>query len=73
MTLAATREKSNRYRYVGIELEARLRQAELEIQSGKASSGRAHLEQVQNDARSKGFLLMARKASSALHTYSSSR
>jgi tetratricopeptide (TPR) repeat protein len=64
--LAAAREKANRFRYVGLELEARLRLAELELQSGKGAAGRVHLERLQQVARSKGFLLVVRKANDAL-------
>jgi serine/threonine protein kinase/tetratricopeptide (TPR) repeat protein len=71
--LAAAREKSNRFRFVGLELEARLRLADLELQSGKGAAGRVHLKHLQQDARTKGFLLVARKASNALHADSTRR
>jgi hypothetical protein len=48
--------------FAGFDLEARLALAEIEMLSGRANSGRAHLQELQNDARSKGFLLIARKA-----------
>src|ERR1700733_4052204 len=59
-------EKAKRFGYVGLEFEARLRLAELELQSGKAGSGRAHLKLLQHDAQAKGFLLLSRKASRVL-------
>jgi len=73
LALEAARDKSNRLRYVGLELEARLRLGELELQSGKSSAGRAHLEQMQQEASAKGFFLIARMASDALRTNSSRR
>jgi eukaryotic-like serine/threonine-protein kinase len=64
--LEATREKASRLGYVGLELDARLRLAKLELQSGQARAGREHLERLQQDARAKGFLFIAHRASDAL-------
>jgi hypothetical protein len=63
--LESARPEASRYGYVGFELEARLRLGELELRSGKATAGRARLQQLQSDARNKGFLLIARKANAA--------
>lgn len=47
--------------YVINELESRLRMAEIEIKAGNVSAGRARLGQLQADARTRGFTLIARK------------
>jgi eukaryotic-like serine/threonine-protein kinase len=70
--LEATREKANRFGYVGLELEARWRMAEVELQSGKVGAGRARLEQLRHDAQAREFLLIAHKATEALRTDSPS-
>jgi tetratricopeptide (TPR) repeat protein len=62
-TLETTRAKAKHFGYSGLEFEARLRLAELEIQSGQASSGRAHMEQLRKDARAQGFFLVVHKVS----------
>lgn len=64
--LEAAREKARRFGYVGLELEARLRLAELELQCGRAGAGRKHLESLRQDARAKGFRFIAQRASDAL-------
>jgi tetratricopeptide (TPR) repeat protein len=46
--------------------DARLALGELEIKSGNMAAGRARLTTLEKDARDKGFLLMARKAATAL-------
>jgi tetratricopeptide (TPR) repeat protein len=63
--LEGVRAEVSRRGYTGYELKARLRLGELEIRSGNTSSGRAHLEQLQSEAKQKGFLLIARKAATA--------
>ena len=65
--LESAREKSNRFGYAGLEFEAQLRLAKLELCAGQTSAGQTRLEQLQSDARAKGFLLIARQASDALH------
>ena len=65
-TLQAVREKSNRLRYVGLELEASLQLGELELRSGASGAGRTELDRLEKDARSKGFLLIANQAASRL-------
>jgi tetratricopeptide (TPR) repeat protein len=44
------------------QFECRLAIGELEMKSGKAVAGRAHLGALEKDATAKGFLLIARKA-----------
>jgi len=64
--LEAVRTQASRYGYAAYELEARLHLGEIEVRSGKVNAGRAHLGQLRDDARNKGFLLVARKASAAM-------
>jgi serine/threonine protein kinase/tetratricopeptide (TPR) repeat protein len=65
--LETVRTEASRFGYSAIELEARLHLGEVEVRSGKANTGRAHLGQLRDDARNKGFLLVARKASAAMN------
>jgi eukaryotic-like serine/threonine-protein kinase len=53
-----------------IQFEARLALGEIELASGNPEAGRAGLMTLAKDARAKGFLLIARKASSALPKHS---
>lgn len=64
--LEAVRAEAGRYGYVGYELESRLRLGQLELKSGKQSAGRIHLLQLQSDASSRGFALIARKSKQGL-------
>jgi DNA-binding winged helix-turn-helix (wHTH) protein/tetratricopeptide (TPR) repeat protein len=48
--------------FYGYHLEARLALAEVELQSGKAASAHAHLKTLEQEARERGFLLIAKKA-----------
>lgn len=64
--------EATKFGYVPYELEVRLAIGEIEIQSGKASTGRPHLEALAKDARAKGFLLIARKATAAAKVQGSS-
>jgi len=66
-TLENVRGDASRHGYAGFEFESRLNLGELELRSGKANAGRARLQQLQTDARNKGFLLIARKANAALN------
>ena len=50
---------------MGIELDARLVLAEIEMKSGQTTAGRAHLTAVEADARAKGYNLVARNAATA--------
>jgi serine/threonine protein kinase/Tfp pilus assembly protein PilF len=65
--LESVRNEASRYGYIAFELEARLHLGEIEVRSGKSSVGRAHLRQLRDEARNRGFLLVARKASVALN------
>ena len=49
----------------GYEFEARLAQAEIELENGKASAARSQLQTLRKEAGAKGFRLIARKAGSA--------
>ncbi len=46
----------------GRQLEARLALGEIEMKSGKTAAGRARLEALEAEARTKGYKLIARKA-----------
>ncbi len=50
---------------VADEFEARLALCKIEMNSGKAASGRARLETLERDAKAKGFGLIAAKAAAA--------
>jgi tetratricopeptide (TPR) repeat protein len=63
--LAAIITKSRETGYMGIELDARLARAEIEMKDGQTAAGRAHLDAVEVDARTKGYNLIARKAAIA--------
>jgi eukaryotic-like serine/threonine-protein kinase len=52
--------------FVTSRLYAALALGEIEIASGKTAAGRARLEALEKEAREKGFLLIARKASRTL-------
>jgi serine/threonine protein kinase/tetratricopeptide (TPR) repeat protein len=71
--LEAVRERADQLGYVGLSVEARLRLGEVEIESGMARAGRAHLEQLVKDARAKGFVLIAREAGVAKKLQSARR
>ena len=51
--------------FLGVELEAGLALADDEIASGQVAQGRARLETIEQQAKAKGFLLMARRAAAA--------
>jgi DNA-binding winged helix-turn-helix (wHTH) protein/tetratricopeptide (TPR) repeat protein/TolB-like protein len=57
--------KSRELGYQGIELDARLALAEIEMKAGQMTAGRAHLTAIEADAKAKGYLLVARKAAVA--------
>jgi eukaryotic-like serine/threonine-protein kinase len=57
--------KSRELGYMGIELDARLLLAEIEMTSGQTIAGHAHLTAIEADAKAKGYLLIARKAATA--------
>jgi len=60
--LAAVITKSRELGYMGIELDARLALAEIEMKSGQTTAGREHLTAIEADAKAKGYNLIARKA-----------
>jgi eukaryotic-like serine/threonine-protein kinase len=57
--------KSRELGYMGIEFDARLALAEIEMKPGQTTAGRARLAAIEGDAKAKGYLLIARKAASA--------
>ncbi len=63
--LAAIITKSRELGYMGIELDARLALAEIEMKAGQIAAGRAHLATIEADAKAKGYNLIARKAATA--------
>ncbi len=63
--LAAIIAKSRELGYQGIELDARLAIAEIEMKAGQLTAGRAHLATIEADAKAKGYKLVARKAAVA--------
>jgi eukaryotic-like serine/threonine-protein kinase len=60
--LKETLARATRSGYVGYQLESRLALEEIELKSAKSAASRARLEQLQRDAKAKGFDLVARKA-----------
>jgi ATP/maltotriose-dependent transcriptional regulator MalT len=63
--LATIIAKSRELGYLGIELDARLATAEIEMKAGQMTGGRAHLAAIEADAKIKGYNLLARKAATA--------
>jgi eukaryotic-like serine/threonine-protein kinase len=63
--LAAIIAKSRELGYQGVELDARLALAEIEMKAGQMTAGRAHLAAIEADAKTKGYNLVARKAAIA--------
>jgi hypothetical protein len=63
--LAAIIARSRELGYRGIELDARLALAEIEMNAGQMTAGRAHLAAIEADAKAKGFILLARKTAIA--------
>jgi serine/threonine protein kinase/tetratricopeptide (TPR) repeat protein len=61
-SLEAVLAQAKKHGFVGYQLEARLALGEIEMKSGHIAAGRARLTALENDARAKGFLLIARKA-----------
>jgi len=62
MELDAIVRKSRELGYRGIELDARLALAEIEMKEGQTAAGRAHLATIESDAKAKGYHLITRKA-----------
>ena len=63
--LAAIVTKARELGYAEVELNARLALAEIEMKTGQATAGRAHLTAIEADAKAKGCNLVARKADAA--------
>ena len=63
--LNAVVAKSRELGYQGVELDARLALAEIEMKEGQTVAGRAHLAAIESDAKAKGYNLVARKAALA--------
>jgi uncharacterized protein (UPF0548 family) len=59
-------EESRRHGFTRYELEARLDLGKLELRRGKAALGQARLQSLQEEAHARGFLLISRKAATAL-------
>jgi eukaryotic-like serine/threonine-protein kinase len=57
--------KSRELGYAGIELDARLAFAEIEMRAGQTAAGRVHLAAIEADAKAKGYNFLARKATTA--------
>jgi tetratricopeptide (TPR) repeat protein len=64
-SLEASLIEVRRLKMAGVQLEIRLAQGEIELTSDPASA-RAHLQLVEQDARSSGYLLIATKAAKLL-------
>ena len=63
--LATIIAKSRELGYMGVELDARLSLAEIEMKTGQTTAGRAHLTTIDADAKAKGYNLIAHKAAAA--------
>jgi hypothetical protein len=63
--LAAIITKSRQLGSMGIELDARLAPAEIEMNTGQITAGRTPLTAIEADARAKGYNLVARQAAVA--------
>ncbi len=64
--LEAVRGEAQGYGFAEYPFVARLRLAQLELKSGKLTAARSRLRELETDARNEGFLLIARKAASAV-------
>lgn len=64
--LESVHAAASRRGYAWWDFESRLHLGELELRSG-SSAGRVRLQQLETEARNKGFLLIARKAGTALN------
>jgi serine/threonine protein kinase/tetratricopeptide (TPR) repeat protein len=66
-SLETVLSESTRHGYLAFEYEARFDIGRIELQTGNRVAGRKRLQQLQEDARSKNYLLVARKARTALN------
>jgi serine/threonine protein kinase/tetratricopeptide (TPR) repeat protein len=69
--LRASIEESRNSGFTAIQLEARLALGKTETKAGNLTSGRGTLALLEKDAKTKGFLLIARKAAAAAKQRSS--
>jgi len=70
--LQASIKESRNSGFAALELEARLALGETETKARNLTAGRATLASLEKDAKSRGFLLIARKAAAARKQRSSS-
>jgi serine/threonine protein kinase/tetratricopeptide (TPR) repeat protein len=64
-SLEAAIAEASKLGYIGYQFDARLALGQLELKSGNAAAGRARLASLENEARAKGYLLIARQAAGA--------
>ena len=64
--LESTGSEARLHGYSEYELETQLDLDRIELHSGRAAAGKAHLRQLQAEAQAKGFLLLAHKAAAAM-------
>ncbi|HZW05469.1 MAG TPA: tetratricopeptide repeat protein [Candidatus Nitrosotalea sp.] len=64
-TLRRIRAEAEKHGLFTLAIEARLALGELEMRAGNVVSARSQLTSLENDARAKGFLLVAQKAATA--------
>lgn len=72
-TLEAADAEATKYRFLGAHFEARFAMCVTEMRSGEFATGRMRLAALEKEARSKGFLLIARKAAIVAGDFSNSR
>jgi hypothetical protein len=60
--LTSLSQQAEQYGFAGYAFDARLAQAEIEKQTAQISAARDHLDSLEKDATSKGFLLIASNA-----------
>lgn len=65
-SLESSLAQAKRIGAVGLEFKARLSLSQIEMESGSSDAGRARLRELEKEATSKGFRLIARKAATAL-------
>jgi len=63
--LEAGLAEASKHGYLGSEYEIELALGEIEMKSGNIAAGRRRLDDLEKDARARGFLLVARKAAAA--------
>ncbi len=60
--LEGATSEAHRYGFTGVEFEAQLAEAEVEIAAGKTASGVGRLRRVEREAEARGFVMIAREA-----------